>query len=424
MLSNVDKEKIIELRRQNITYKAIRAETGFALQTISNVIKEDKDKNLQAEEETDLNKKIEDEFLQNGMVSFDSSIDKAREIMDNIQTLINNGNLQEGDRREWERRLGYLKEILRVEVEYKISEGRSDAANSRDIEWQDHIDQVYVPKEVAENLESTVMSQNATIEQLRNVIVQKDAALANMQNEMMHLKESHQMAIDGLNGQINNYYWEIQRLVEENWYKHNVILDYQYYYDQREQELINRDRELDQKEIKLKEAIYEADKKHKENERWQVQLDDESELFKKRKFEFEEDKKQLFNAFNKRMKSVEKREVNVEIAENIVLTQKEKNDLDSKKIKNEMEKLLKERENINNVKEELEKARESFNKQKQALKKNRVRNVVLKPYTSNSKLISKADQKTGEQKKPVVLHPAFSGGKNASIKDKNVKQRN
>jgi len=194
-----------------------------------------------------------------------------------------------------------------------------------------------VAKEVAEDLESTVISLNATIEQLRNVIVQKDAALVNIQDEMMHLKESHQMVIDGLNGQINNYYWEIQRLVEENWYKHNVILDYQYYYDQREQEFLNRDRELDHKEIKLIEAIYEAEQKHEENERWQMQLDDESELFKKREAEFEEDKKQLFNAFDKRMKSVEKREVNVEIAENIVLRQKEKNDLDSKKIKNEME---------------------------------------------------------------------------------------
>jgi len=423
MLSNVDREKIIELRRQNFTYKAIRAETGFALQTISNVIKEDKDKNLQSEEKTQLNKKIEDDFLQDGVVSFDSSIDEARKIMGNIQTLIVNGDLQEGDRREWERRLGYLKEILRAEVEYKILEERSDAADIKDIEWQNRIDQGYVAKEVAENLENTVMSQNTTIEQLRNVIVQKDAALANMQNEMMHLKESHQMTIDGLNGQINNYYWEIQRLVEENSNKHNVILYYQYYYDRREQELLNRDRGLDHKEIKLigasyetekkhkenergqMQASYETEKKHKENERGQMQLTDQSELFKKREVEFEEGKKQLFNAFDKRLKSVEKREVNVEIAENIVLTQKEKNDLDSKKIKNEMEKLLKERENINKSNEELQKERESFKKQKQALKKNRVHNVVLKPYASNSKLISKTDQKTGEQKKPVILRP-------------------
>ena len=203
------------------------------------------------------------------------------------------------------------------------------------------------------------MSQNATIEQLRNVIVQRDAALANMQNGMMHLKESHQMAIDGLNGQINNYYWEIQRLVEENWYKHNVILDYQYYYDQRDQEFLNRDRGLDHKEIKLIEASYETEQKHRENERLQMQLDDQSELFIKREVEFEEGKKQLFNAFDKRMKSVEKREVNVEIAANIVLTQKEKNDLDSKKIKNEREKLLEEKENINKDKEELQKARDA-----------------------------------------------------------------
>ncbi len=405
MLSNVDKAKIIELRRQNITYKAIRDETGFALQTISNVIKEDKDKNLQSEEKTHLNKKIEDDFLQDGVVSFDSSIDEARKIMDNIQTLIVNGDLQEGDRREWERRLGDLQGLIRVDVEYTIAEERRDAANSRDIEWQDHIDQGYVAKEVAEDLENTVTSLNATIEQLRNVIVQKDAALANIQDEMMHLKESHQIAIDDLNGQINGYYWEIQRLVEENWYKHNIILDYQYYYDRREQELLNRDRKLDLKEIKLEEAIYETNKKHKGNETWQMQLTDQSELFKKREVEFEEGKKELFIAFDNRLKSVEKREVNVEIAENIVLSQKEKDDLDSKKIKNEMEKLLKERENINKAKEELQKEMESFKKQKQALKKNSVHNVVLKPYTSNSKLISKTDQKTGEQKKPVILRP-------------------
>jgi len=366
MLSNVDKEKIIELRRQNFTYKTIRAETGFALQTISNVIKEDKDKKLKDEEEADLNKNVEDDFLQDGVVYFDSSIDKARKIMDNIKTLIDNGNLQEGNRREWERRLGDLQGLIRVDVEYKIAEERRDAADSRDIVWLDHIDQDYVAKEVAEDLENTVTSLNATIEQLSNVIVQNDATLVNIQDEILHIKESHQMAIDGLNGQINDYYWEVQRLVEENRNRDNIILEYQYYYDQREQEFLIRNRDLDHKEIKLKEAIYETEQKHKENERWQMQLTDQSELFKKREVEFEEGKKQLFNAFDKRMKSVEKRELNVEIAANIVLTQKEKNDLDIKKIKNEREKLLKERENINKAKKELEKARESFNKQKQA----------------------------------------------------------
>ncbi|ENO12269.1 hypothetical protein MBGDC06_00535, partial [Thermoplasmatales archaeon SCGC AB-539-C06] len=244
-----------------------------------------------------------------------------------------------------------LQGLIRVDVGYTIAEERRDAANSRDIEWQDHIDQGYVAKEVAENLESTVTLLNATIEQLRNVIVQKDATLANIQDEMMHLKESHQMAIDGLNGQINNYYWEIQRLVEENWYKHNVILDYQYYYDQREQELLNRDRELDQKEIKLIEAIYEADKKHEENERWQMQLDDESELFKKRKFEFEEGKKELFNAFDKRLKSVETREANVEIAESIVLTQKEELNKERKKIQDDRDYITNEWQRISKIAE-------------------------------------------------------------------------
>jgi len=325
MLSNVEKEKIIELRRQNFTYNAIRSETGFALQTISNVIKEDKDKNLQAEEKTDLNKNVEDEFLQDGAVSFDSPIDETREIMDNIQTLINNGNLQEGDRREWEKRLGDLQELIRIEVDERVAEERRDAIAVRDVEWRDHIDQGYVPKEVAEGLENTVTSQDATTEQLRNVIAQKDAALVNMQNEMLHLKESHQMAIDGLNGQNNNYYWEIQRLVGENSNKQNIIQNYQYYYNQREQELLNRDRNLDQKEIKLKEAIYETEQKQKENERFKMRLDDQSESFKKREVEFEEGKKQLFNEVDKRKKSVK-------IAENKVLTQEEKNDLERKKI--------------------------------------------------------------------------------------------
>ena len=403
MLSNVEKEKIIELRRQNFTYVEIRSETGFALQTISNVIKEDKAKNLQAEETTDLNKNVEDEFLQDGAVSFDSSIDEARKISDDIKTLINNGNLQEGERREWEKRLGDLQEIIRIEVDERVAEERRDAIAVRDVEWRDHIDQSYVLKEVAEDLENTINSLNDTIEQLQNVIAQKDAALVNIQDEMLHLKNSHQMAIDGLNGQINSYYWEIQSLVGENGYKHSVILDYQFYYGWREQDLLDRDKSLDQKEIKLQKASYETEQKNEENEKCQIELDDQSESFKKREVEFEEGKKQLFNAFDKRIKSLEKREANVEIAENIVLTQKEKNDLDSKKIKNEREKLLKERENINKAKEEMQKERESFKKQKHALKKNRVRNVVLKPYTLNSKLISKTNQKTGEQKKSVVL---------------------
>jgi hypothetical protein len=353
MLSDEDKEKIIELRRQNFTYKGIRAETGFALQTISNVIKEDKDKNLKAEEESDLNKNVEDDFLQEDMVSFDSPIDEVRKISDNIQTLIDNGNLQEGDRREWEKRLGDLRDLIRVEVEYKILEVRRDAADIKDIEWQNFINQGYVAIEVAEDLENTVVSQDATIDQLRNVIVQKEAAFVNLQEEMMYLKESHQMAIDDLNGQINEYYWEIQRLVEDNWYKHNIILDYQYYYDLREQELLNRDRNLNHKEIELKEAIYETDKKHKLIEMRGKYLDEQAVESKKRDEDSKINEKKFLDALNERIKSIENREKNVKILEKILLQQSKEADRVRKKIINDQENITNEWEKINKAKDEL-----------------------------------------------------------------------
>ena len=378
MLTKADKDKIIELREQGFSYKAIREKFGFAVQTISNVIKEHEERKKEENEEKEQkNKKIEKDKIQTSVVSFDSAIDEVKKISDNIDKIIKKGQLKDLDRREWQKRKEDLEELLIVEVDDRIVAERADAVATRDEEWKVFLKQNYAKKEVVTSLDNAIISKDATIKTLENAIEEKDALLRNKQYEISRLKDSHQREKEDIKAQITNLYWENQGLKEENWKMHNFIQNYSDNYERREQEYLKHERELSnekktfnrevkEQELKRDKEFFELDKKYKEIEMRENQLTEQAVKLKKRKDEFNEEKMQLFDALNERIKGIEKREENVTESEKMLKRwiREQKNDLNKERkiikdnldkrigeIKDNREKINKEWENIKKISE-------------------------------------------------------------------------
>ena len=375
MLTKKDKERIIELREQGYSYKSINKETGFALQTISNVLKEEVEK--KAKELTKgKNQQAEGGNNFSDVVSLDSTEEGVREFLVNIANLIKKGQLKESFRKELEKYYEELQNLLRMEVDDRIAAERADAVATRDIQWGNILEQNYVDKIVVTDLENTIKSRDATNDALRNEIVQKDNLFSNKQYEISQLIDSHQMEIEDLKNKIRNLSWEKQGLVEENWNMHNTIQDYQYYCGQREQEYQKRERELSnekttfnkertEQEVKSDKAFFEVDKKYKEIERREKQLDEQTVKLKKREDEFNMQIKNVYDELNKKIKSYENSMKKLQDFSNEILRQKDELDVEKKKIDDYYESQMneinqfkeKQMEEIKIEKEEMEKTK-------------------------------------------------------------------
>ncbi len=393
---------------------------------------------MNCEEDIDLNKKVEDDAFYERGVSFNSSIDEARKIMVDINSLIKNGNLKEGDRREWEKRLNDLQEVIWVEVDNRIASESQDAVTKRDNEWKLYLAQQYVKKEDATELENTIKSKDATIDQLRNEIAQKDAAVINKQNENSQLKDFYQGETGELKDQIGKLVLEKQNLINDNWKKHNIIQDNAAKYEQREQEYVKRDRKLSDEKIKFSREVkeqeliqdksfLEADKKYKEIETREEELAERELQLKKRDDELDKKIQQAFGVLKERLKEVEEREKSVNVLGNELLMQKknlavEKRKIDDYKeyqlnevklykeqqmeeIKNEKEKMSKDKEKIEKTKGELKAWDQRLRKMERTLKKifgYYGYSNIYKSFSNNDQVGIK-DQETTEDKKPVTL---------------------
>jgi len=348
MLSDEDIKKIRELINRGYKDYTIGKMLGHSPNTIINYRKE-------------INKtKIKDNAT-GEETQFDDPIEEVRRILHNIDNLIKNEHLKAGENKKWEKRRDELKEMLRIEADDKIVIARANAIEERDNVWNKHVENKYVQKEVVIDLNNKLIAREATIENLKYEIDQKDQVIASNQQEK-----------EDLNNQIGALLLENSDLRDENEDLNEFIEEYLDFAGRREREKLGQEEEdlivkktdldihIKRQRSNLDGLFVESEEKLKSAKKLELELDDKREKFKKREEKFDRDKKQLFDAFNKRIKSVEKREVNVKIAKKIVITQKEKNDLESKKIQNEMKKLLKERENINKAREELQKVIESF----------------------------------------------------------------
>jgi uncharacterized coiled-coil DUF342 family protein len=85
-------------------------------------------------------KKTKEKQKQGENILFNSPIDKTRGIIADLDTLIQTKQLNDRDRKKWEKRIEQLREILRDEVDDRIAEERVDAVKKRDQEWNKFVE--------------------------------------------------------------------------------------------------------------------------------------------------------------------------------------------------------------------------------------------------------------------------------------------
>jgi len=401
MLTQDDKNKIMELRSQDFSYKAIHARLGFAVDTIMKVYNEEKERKAKELEEVS-RVKAEDGQIKGDLVSLGSSIDEIRKIVENIDYLIKKEELKAEDRREWDRRKEDLQEMLRVEVEDRISKERADAIEARDRMWWKILEQNYVKKEVSTDLDNMIKTRDAAIEDLRNDIRQKDDLINNRKYGMFQLNASHQLKKEDLKNQIRDLLMKNNGLNEENWRLH--------YYKENS---LDSGRCTKAKHSILNELYFDVDKKSKDAEILEKKLAVQELKLKRREDNFDKKVNQICDVYKERIKAVEKREENVIQVEKSLLRQKEELDKERGRIQDDRGYISKEWEKINKIKEELRTERQRLHKWQKTLEKTVVFNKVSTLHTSyrKAKLVDVTVQKRSEQQKHVTLIPiSISGG--------------
>ena len=163
MLTQEDKNKIMELRSQDFSYKSIHERLGFAVQTIMNICREENERKIKEMEQRQReSKKVDESRTQTGAVCFDSSIQEIREISNHIYNVIKHGQLKAEDRREWEKRKEDLLELLRVEVDDRLSQEIAAAGEKIYEELKEFYEHNYVKIEVATQRCGTVVSTDGS----------------------------------------------------------------------------------------------------------------------------------------------------------------------------------------------------------------------------------------------------------------------
>lgn len=216
MLTKADKDKIIELRSQDFSYHVIHEKLGFAEDTIMKVCKEEERRKIKEIEEGQReSKKAEESMAQREGVSFDSLIQKVRQIPSDIDNVIKSGKLKVGDRKEWEKRKQDIRELLAEEVDDVIPEVREDAVKARDKEWNELLEQRYVKKDVVEDLKKRINEMETTIINLRNENEDKDDLITKNQQEISWINASNEREKETLNNRIRDLFWQKVDLEEK-----------------------------------------------------------------------------------------------------------------------------------------------------------------------------------------------------------------
>jgi len=322
MLTQEDKNKIMELRSQDFSYQAIHDRLGFAIDTIMKVYNEEKEK-IVKELGEGKSEKADKSQTKTGAMSFYSSIQEIREISSDIDNVIKHGQLKTEDRMEWNKRKEDLLELLRVEVDDRIAEEIASAVETRDEVWRGFLKQNYVKKEVVTDLDNTIKTKDSIIEDFRNEVVQKDDLLRNSQYEISQLNASHQLEKEDLKNQIRNFYWENHDLREGNWNMHDYIENRFNNDVRREQKQLKHEREVlsDEKisfdkhvkilKSKLDESFFETEKELKDVERREKKLAERELQLKRWDDRFDKNINQICDVYKERINAVEKREKTV-----------------------------------------------------------------------------------------------------------------
>jgi len=131
-------------------------------------------------------------------------IDQTRKLADDIDNLIYTGNLRAGEKKKQEKQLKNIRDILREEVDEKLSEVEASTVEKQNKIWNIFLSQNYVKKEDVTNLNNIIFENNTTINNLRNSISEKDILIQNIQDEMSQLKDTFNRQIEMLHNHMRN----------------------------------------------------------------------------------------------------------------------------------------------------------------------------------------------------------------------------
>jgi hypothetical protein len=220
MLTQEDKDWILELRAQGYSYQKIHEITGFSISTIMKVCREAKEKKLKELKE-EKSKKIKESKPQTIVVPFSSAIDEAREISNAMDCLVKSEKLKGEELRVWSRRNEDMKKFIRVEVDDRITGERAEAVAIRDEEWRRHLEDNYVHKDVVTGFENTITNFRNTIQKkdveinnLKIDIKVKDDIISEKDSEIVKIKENHDLTIGRIDDNVRGMMLEENNLEE------------------------------------------------------------------------------------------------------------------------------------------------------------------------------------------------------------------
>jgi hypothetical protein len=201
MLDEVEIEEIKKLINQGKSDYKIGQELGHSPNTVKKI--------REKYEKSKVSQKKE------GEMHFNNLIDWLREEIKNIKNIVEMGELKAEERRELDKLLEKLQEMLRIEVDDRISEERANTAEENNEGWRKLVEQDYVKKNVVTDLNNIIKEKDTTIISLRKTIENKDVFLSNIKYEMFQLKASNQRGKKVLEDQNVDLLWENIGLKEE-----------------------------------------------------------------------------------------------------------------------------------------------------------------------------------------------------------------
>jgi len=252
-------------------------------------------------------KNIKKESSQREKSNSNGSIEKFRKINLAIDDLLKTGKLNAMERRKLEKQKKDTQEILKFDVDDRIAEERKKIIAERDEKCLREIENNYVRKTIATDLENTIKEKDDIIKKLKSKIEIRDTKLIEKENKISQLSFSKDCEIKKLNNQLfeindKNYFLSKEKKRLQEYIDNQLHLDVK----------INQDRLNDEiyvLDIEKKDFLRNKEKKQFGQEKLdlelQVRLKNLEKREKKLEKQNEEIKQQKSETFKERENLIE-----------------------------------------------------------------------------------------------------------------------
>jgi len=344
MLHKKKVDEIIDLIEQGKTDYQIWKETGHAVNTIAKIREKYK---ISEEKQT-----------QGKEVVIKSPIDSIRKVIEDLENIIQTKQLEDREEKKIKKLVEPIREIIKMEVDDRIPKIREEAVQINNQQWTEVLEQSYVKKEVATNLEKMIQERDAIIQNLMKKNEEKDKEGEEIQSAYSSLTSTTQ----GLEKQNHDLAKEVQKLEKE-------VLRLQNYIENQLEKTVGRNLEdlknerdmlivkktfietnLENQRLDLNVKSSEEEQKQKALDMREKQLIEWKEKLQKWEEEFNRYKNQMSQLIQESATALDNRVTNVVL---LVKTfqewfdkQIEEINQEKKKIRDQQEQILRERESI------------------------------------------------------------------------------